>query len=163
MSESLELQPHDERDVDKLNYVTVIKNVRMRKGKWQRFSAEQEQRMKDHRLGYEPNTKSVHFGRMGIRNRRESTGVKIVTLNAVSCLCLWDAMVQYSFGLQSLISVKQYHLHSSSSSLDVSHIARRYAVIRTNAGGKNLVEWAVESNSMLSLRSRCTQNQSWHK
>jgi hypothetical protein len=28
------LQPHDEHDVDKLNYVTVIKNVRMRKGKW---------------------------------------------------------------------------------------------------------------------------------
>jgi hypothetical protein len=27
------LQPH-EHDVDKLNYVTVIKNVRMRKGKW---------------------------------------------------------------------------------------------------------------------------------
>jgi hypothetical protein len=34
MSDSPDLQPHDEHDVDKLNYVTVIKNVRMRKGKW---------------------------------------------------------------------------------------------------------------------------------
>jgi hypothetical protein len=39
------LQPHDERNSDKLNYVTVIKNVRMRKGKWQRFSTDQEQRI----------------------------------------------------------------------------------------------------------------------
>jgi hypothetical protein len=34
MSDSPDLQPHDEHDVDKLNYVTVIKNVRMRTGKW---------------------------------------------------------------------------------------------------------------------------------
>jgi hypothetical protein len=50
MSDSPELQPHDDHDVDKLNYVTVIKNVRMRKGKWQRFSEEQEQRMRDQGL-----------------------------------------------------------------------------------------------------------------
>ena len=50
MSDSPDLQPHDEHDVDKLNYVTVIKNVRMRKGKWQRFSEEQEQRMRDQGL-----------------------------------------------------------------------------------------------------------------
>jgi hypothetical protein len=50
MSDSPELQPHNEHDVDKLNYVTVIKNVRMRKGKWQRFSEEQEQRMRDQGL-----------------------------------------------------------------------------------------------------------------
>jgi hypothetical protein len=50
MSDSPELQPHDEHDVDELHYVTVIKNVRMRKGKWQRFSEEQEQRMRDQGL-----------------------------------------------------------------------------------------------------------------
>jgi hypothetical protein len=49
MSDSPELQPHDERNSDKLDYVTVIKNVRMRKGKWQRFSNDQEQRMLDER------------------------------------------------------------------------------------------------------------------
>jgi hypothetical protein len=46
MSDSPDLQPHDEHEVDKLNYVTVIKNVRMRKGRWQRFSEEQEERMR---------------------------------------------------------------------------------------------------------------------
>jgi hypothetical protein len=47
MSDSPELQPHDERDSDKLDYFTIIKNVRMRKRKWQRFSSDQEQRMRD--------------------------------------------------------------------------------------------------------------------
>ena len=46
VSDSPDLEPHDEHDVDKLNYVTVIKNVRMRKGRWQRFSEEQEERMR---------------------------------------------------------------------------------------------------------------------
>jgi hypothetical protein len=50
MSDSPELKPHDEHDVDKLNYATVIKNVRVRKGKWQRFSDEQEQRMREQGL-----------------------------------------------------------------------------------------------------------------
>lgn len=51
MSDSPALQPHDERDSDKLDYVTVIKNVRMRKGKWQRFSTDQEQRILDKKKG----------------------------------------------------------------------------------------------------------------
>ena len=51
MSDSPELQPHDERDSDKLDYFTVIKNVRMRKGKWQRFSSDQEERMVEEKRG----------------------------------------------------------------------------------------------------------------
>ena len=51
MSDSPALQPHDERNSDKLNYVTVIKNVRMRKGKWQRFSTDQEQRILGEKKG----------------------------------------------------------------------------------------------------------------
>ena len=51
MSDSTELQPHDERDSDKLDYFTVIKNVRMRKGKWRRFSSDQEQRMLEEKRG----------------------------------------------------------------------------------------------------------------
>lgn len=51
MSDSPELQPHDERDSDKLDYFTVIKNVRLRKGKWQRFSSEQEERMLEEKRG----------------------------------------------------------------------------------------------------------------
>ena len=51
MSDSPELRPHDERDSDKLDYFTVIKNVRMRKGKWQRFSSEQEERMLEEKRG----------------------------------------------------------------------------------------------------------------
>jgi len=50
MSDSPDLKTHDERDMDKINYVTVIKDVKMRKGKWQRFSEEQEQRMRDEGL-----------------------------------------------------------------------------------------------------------------
>ena len=50
MSDSPDLKPHDERDPDKINYVTIIKDVIVRKGKWQRFSEEQEQRMRDQGL-----------------------------------------------------------------------------------------------------------------
>ena len=50
MSDSPDLKPHDERDPDKINYVTIIKDVKVRKGKWQRFSEEQEQRMRDQGL-----------------------------------------------------------------------------------------------------------------
>src|SRR5882672_101531 len=50
MSDSPDLKPHDEHDMDKINYVTVIKDVKVRKGKWQRFSEEQEQRMRDQGL-----------------------------------------------------------------------------------------------------------------
>ncbi len=51
MSDSPELQAHDERDSDKLDYFTIIKTVRMRKGKWQRFSTDQEKRMLDQKKG----------------------------------------------------------------------------------------------------------------
>jgi hypothetical protein len=47
MSDSPELKPHGEHDVDKLGYVTIFRNVRLRKGKWQRFSEESEKSMRD--------------------------------------------------------------------------------------------------------------------
>jgi hypothetical protein len=47
LSESPDLQAHDERDVDRLNYVSVKRSVRLRKGKWRRFSEESEQRMRE--------------------------------------------------------------------------------------------------------------------
>jgi hypothetical protein len=47
MTDSPDLRPHDERDMDKINYVTVIKSVKLRKGKWRRFSEESEQEMRD--------------------------------------------------------------------------------------------------------------------
>ena len=50
MSDSPDLKTHNERDVDKIDYVTVIKDVRLRKGKWRRFSEESEQRMRDQGL-----------------------------------------------------------------------------------------------------------------
>lgn len=50
LSDSPELRPHDERDTEKINYVTIIKDVRLRKGKWRRFSEESEQRMRDEGL-----------------------------------------------------------------------------------------------------------------
>ncbi len=49
-SDSPDLKPHDERDMEKINYVTIIKDVRLRKGKWRRFSEESEQRMRDEEL-----------------------------------------------------------------------------------------------------------------
>jgi hypothetical protein len=50
MSDSPDLTSHDERDSDKLDYCTVIRSVRARKGKWRRFSEESEQRMRDEGL-----------------------------------------------------------------------------------------------------------------
>jgi hypothetical protein len=50
-SDSAALESHDERDSDKLDYVIITKNVRMRKGKWQRFSTDQERRMLDEKKG----------------------------------------------------------------------------------------------------------------
>lgn len=50
MLDSPDLKAHNERDIDKIDYVTVIKNVRLRKGKWRRFSEESEQRMRDQGL-----------------------------------------------------------------------------------------------------------------
>jgi hypothetical protein len=50
LSDSPDLKPHNERDMEKINYVTIIKDVRLRKGKWRRFSEESEQRMRDEGL-----------------------------------------------------------------------------------------------------------------
>jgi len=50
MSDSPDLKTHKEHDIDKIDYVTVIKDVRLRKGKWRRFSEETEQRMRDQGL-----------------------------------------------------------------------------------------------------------------
>ncbi len=38
-------QSHDEHDADKLDHVTIARSVLARKGRWRRFSEEQEQRM----------------------------------------------------------------------------------------------------------------------
>jgi hypothetical protein len=47
MTDSPKLTTHDERDIDKLSYVTIRRSVRPRKGRWLRFSEEQIQRMRD--------------------------------------------------------------------------------------------------------------------
>jgi hypothetical protein len=47
LSDSPDLQTHDERDIDKLQYVKIERAVRPRKGKWNRFSEEQIQRMRE--------------------------------------------------------------------------------------------------------------------
>jgi hypothetical protein len=47
MTDSPELTTHEERDIDKLSYVTIRRSVRPRKGRWLRFSEEQIQRMRD--------------------------------------------------------------------------------------------------------------------
>jgi hypothetical protein len=47
LSESPDLQAHDERDIDKVNYVKLERSVHTKKGKWLRFSEEQIQRMRE--------------------------------------------------------------------------------------------------------------------
>ena len=47
LSESPDLQTHDERDIDKVSYVKLERSVHVQKGKWFRFSEEQIQRMRD--------------------------------------------------------------------------------------------------------------------
>jgi hypothetical protein len=47
LSESPDLQTHDERDIDKVSYVKLERSVHVRKGKWFRFSEEQIQRMRE--------------------------------------------------------------------------------------------------------------------
>jgi hypothetical protein len=47
MTDSPDLRPHDEHDMEKINYVTIVKSVKLRKGKWCRFSEESEQKMRD--------------------------------------------------------------------------------------------------------------------
>jgi len=39
------IQSHDEHDVDRLDHVTISRSVMPRKGRWRRFSEEQEERM----------------------------------------------------------------------------------------------------------------------
>jgi hypothetical protein len=41
------MQSHDEHDVDKLDHVTIKRSVMARKGRWRRFSEEQEERMRE--------------------------------------------------------------------------------------------------------------------
>jgi hypothetical protein len=45
LTESPDLQPHDEQNIDKLSYVKITRDIRLRKGKWQRYSDDQERRM----------------------------------------------------------------------------------------------------------------------
>ena len=47
LSESPDLGTHDERNIDRVNYVKLERRVRTRKGKWLRFSEEQIQRMRE--------------------------------------------------------------------------------------------------------------------
>ena len=47
LSDSPNLQPHDERDIDKVQFVKVERSIHTKKGKWLRFSSEQIQRMRD--------------------------------------------------------------------------------------------------------------------
>lgn len=47
LSESPDLQSHDERDIDKVQYVKLERSVHPKKGKWFRFSEDQIQRMRE--------------------------------------------------------------------------------------------------------------------
>lgn len=47
LSESPDLQTHDERNIDHVDYVKLERSVHPRKGKWLRFSEEQIQRMRE--------------------------------------------------------------------------------------------------------------------
>jgi hypothetical protein len=47
-TDSPELQPSDEQDIDKMDYATVRRMVHPQKGRWLRFSEEQIQRMLEH-------------------------------------------------------------------------------------------------------------------
>lgn len=47
-TDSPELQPSDERDIDKMDYATVRRMVYPKKGRWLRYSEEQIQRMREH-------------------------------------------------------------------------------------------------------------------
>ena len=47
LSESPDLQTHDERNIDRVNYVKLERSVHTKKGKWLRFSEEQIQRMRE--------------------------------------------------------------------------------------------------------------------
>jgi hypothetical protein len=45
LSESPELRPHNERDMTKLDYVSMERKIHLRKGKWRRYSEDMERRI----------------------------------------------------------------------------------------------------------------------
>jgi hypothetical protein len=47
-TDSPELHPHDEHDIDKMDYATIRRMVHPKKGRWLRFSEEQIQRIEEH-------------------------------------------------------------------------------------------------------------------
>ena len=47
-TDSPELQPSDERDIDKMDYATIRRMVYPRKGRWLRFSEKEIQRISEH-------------------------------------------------------------------------------------------------------------------
>ena len=47
-TDSPELQPHDEEDIDKLDYATILRMVHPKKGRWLPFSEDQIERMVQH-------------------------------------------------------------------------------------------------------------------
>jgi hypothetical protein len=48
LAESPDLKPHDEHDIDKLNYAMIERRLAPKKGKWLRFSEEQIHRIVEH-------------------------------------------------------------------------------------------------------------------
>ena len=48
LAESPDLKPHDEHDIDKLNYAIIERRLAPKKGKWLRFSEEQIHRIVEH-------------------------------------------------------------------------------------------------------------------
>ena len=55
-TDSPELQPHDEHDIDKMDYATIRRMVYPKKGRWLRFSEEQIQRISGHEKQKRENT-----------------------------------------------------------------------------------------------------------
>ena len=47
-TDSPELRPHNEEDIDTLDYATIVRMVHPKKGRWLRFSEEQIERMVEH-------------------------------------------------------------------------------------------------------------------
>jgi hypothetical protein len=47
-TDSPELRPHDEEDIDKMDYATIRRMVHPQKGRWLRFSEDQIERMAEH-------------------------------------------------------------------------------------------------------------------
>ena len=47
LTESRDVVPHSETDIDKLSYVKLERKIRLRKGKWGKFSEETEARIRN--------------------------------------------------------------------------------------------------------------------